>query len=379
MERDPSNPSRREFLTTLASTGGVMLLTPLTSRSAGPAGINPGIAQMASQIASRTIAVDMHSHVQIPFVKSPEDARQDPDIELLGEMKRSGFSAVCQTYALDTAGSVETREYYKYYLQALAFEDRLLTRNHMRRALDLKDLQAAHDQRQPVIIQSVEGAQFIEGRLERVEEAYKRGLRHLQLVHEQDDIVSPLGDVYTAPAHLGGLTSFGAQVIKECNRLGIVVDLAHGTSETVMGALKAATQPFIISHTGVIGEAGKGNATADMQRRLISKEIAREVADAGCVIGVWWRLVSTTKEYVTAIRKMVEVVGVDHVGIGSDTDLTASYVLPYTNKIWPDENGGFFYAVAGEMLKQGFTPEEVGEIGGGNFCRVFDKATASHA
>ena len=379
MERDPSNSSRRQFLTTLAATGGAILLSPLTSRSARPTGVDPGIAQIASQIASRTIAVDMHSHVQIPYEKNPEDARLDPDIDLLGEMKRSGFSAICQTYALDTAGNAETHEYYKYYLQALAFEDRLLKRNHMRRALSFKDLQVAHDQRQPVIIQSVEGAQFIEGRLERVEEAYKRGLRHLQLVHEQDDMVSPLGDVYTAPSHLGGLTSFGARVIKECNRLGIVVDLAHGTSETVMGALKAATQPFIISHTGAIGEAGNGNATADMQRRLIGKEIAREVADASCVIGVWWRLVYTTKEYVTAIRKMVDLVGVDHVGIGSDTDLTASYVLPYTNKIWPDENGGFFYAVAGEMLKQGFTPEEVGKIGGGNFSRVFDKATASHA
>jgi membrane dipeptidase len=65
---------------------------------------------------------------------------------------------------------------------------------------------------------------------------------------------------------------------------------------------------------------------------------------------------------------MVDAVGVDHVGIGTgtDTDLTAYYVLPYTNKIWPDENSGFFYAVAGEMLKQGFTPDEIGKIGGGD-------------
>lgn len=48
----------------------------------------------------------------------------------------------------------------------------------MHRALNLKDLQTAHDQRQPIIVQSVEGAQFIEGRLDRVEEAYNRGLRH---------------------------------------------------------------------------------------------------------------------------------------------------------------------------------------------------------
>jgi membrane dipeptidase len=321
----------------------------------------------------------MHSHVQIPFLRDRAVAKQDPDIDLAGELKRSGLSAICQTYNLDTVVTQEPGEYYRYYLESLAFEDRLLARNQMRRALSVKDLQTAHDQRQPIIVQSVEGAQFIEGRLERIEEAYKRGLRHLQIVHEQDDRVAPLGDVYTAAAHLGGLTPFGAQVVKECNRLGIVVDLAHGTHDTVKGALKVATQPLIISHTGMSSEAGKRNTSADMQRRLISKEQAREVGDAGGVIGVWWRLVYTTKEYVAAIRDMVDVVGVDHVGIGTDTDLTASYVLPYTNKIWPDENGGFFYAVAGEMLKQGFTPDEIGRIGGGNFSRIFGKVTTGHA
>ncbi len=112
----------------------------------------------------------MHSHVQIPFAKNPADARPDPDIDLAGEMKRSGFSAICQTYNLDTVVTAQPGEYYRYYLQSLAFEDRLLAKNHMRRALNLKDLQTAHDQRQPIIIQSAEGAQFIEGRLERIEE-----------------------------------------------------------------------------------------------------------------------------------------------------------------------------------------------------------------
>jgi membrane dipeptidase len=364
MGRHQSNPSRRKFLAALAGTGGAMLLGPDRLRSAE---IDPRVAQ----IVSGTIAVDMHSHVQIRFLRDPADARPDPDLDLVGEMKRSGFSAVCETYSLDAIGSAEVGDYHKYYLQTLAFEDRQLARNHMGRALNLRDLQTAHDQRQPIIVQSVEGAQFIEGRLERIEEAYKRGLRHLQPLHERDDMVSPLGDVYTATAHLGGLTPFGAEVVKECNRLGIVVDLAHGTHETVTGALKVATQPLIISHTGLSSGEGKRNVSADMQRRLITKELAREVAAAGGVIGVWWRLVVTTTDYVAAIRDMVDAVGVDHVGIGTDTDLTASYALPYTNKIWPDENGGFFYAVAGEMLKQGFTPDEIGKIGGGNFCRVF--------
>jgi membrane dipeptidase len=54
-------------------------------------------------------------------------------------------------------------------------------------------------------------------------------------------------------------------------------------------------------------------------------------------------------------------------------------ILPYADQIWPDQNGGLFYAAAGEMLKQGFAPAEIGKIGGGNFCRVFVKVTAGHA
>ena len=240
----------------------------------------------------------------------------------------------------------------------------------------MKDLQTAHDQGQPVIIQSAEGAQFVEGHLERVEESYKRGLRCLQLVHEQNDLVSPLGDAYTNTPRLGGLTPFGAQVIKECNRLGIVVDLTHVTFDGVKAALKVATQPLLYSHTSLmLGSAGSG-ISADMLRRMFTKEEARAVADAGGVIGIWWRGVNSTKEYVAGIRYMVDAVGVDHVGIGTDTDLTlVNGSLPYTNGIWEDQDAGFFYAIAGEMLRQGFTPDEIGRIGGGNFCRVFAKVT----
>ena len=115
MGRDQSHSSRRKFLTALAGTGGAILLTPRQLRSAE---LDPRVAQ----IVSRTIAVDMNSHVQIRFVKDPADAKPDPDIDLAGEMKRSGFSAVCETYNLDV-GRAEAGDYYRYSLQALTIED----------------------------------------------------------------------------------------------------------------------------------------------------------------------------------------------------------------------------------------------------------------
>ncbi len=77
------------------------------------------------------------------------------------------------------------------FLRWLTRSTRNSRRGIIRRALTLKDLESAHGRKQPTIVQTVEGSHFIEGRLERIEEVYKRGLRHLQLLHEQDDMVFP--------------------------------------------------------------------------------------------------------------------------------------------------------------------------------------------
>jgi hypothetical protein len=94
-------------------------------------------------------------------------------------------------------------------------------------------------------------------------------------LHDKGDKVEPLGDNYTEPARLGGLTAFGASVVKECNRLGIVVDLAHASHETVLGALKVASQPMIVSHTSLDTRPGKNpgwrewaRAPAKARRRM---------------------------------------------------------------------------------------------------------------
>jgi membrane dipeptidase len=280
---------------------------------------------------------------------------------------------------LDFASNGKPGDAHDKFLGWLTAIDEQLNKGHIHRALTVKDLQAAHQHGRPTIVQTVEGSQFIEGHLDRVEEVYKRGVRNLQLLHERDDLVSPLGDVITAPAHLGGLTSFGADVVKECNRLGIVVDLAHASPETVLGALKVATQPFLVSHTGLDSRTGNDPRMAQiMKPHLISKEHAKVVADAGGVVGVWTKLADSAKEFAENIKAMVDAVGVDHVGIGTDTDLLSSRVGQGTNQAWPGLSGGFFPAVVGEMLRQGFTPDDIGKVGGGNFCRVFGKVTAGH-
>ncbi len=100
-----------------------------------------------------------------------------------------------------------------------------------------------------------------------VEVVYQRGLRHLGLLHDSDASV-PLGDVYTNSPHLGGLTEFGASVIQQCNRLGILVELAHADLQTTKAALKVTTKPVIISHTGLDTQLGSDPRLANMMHPL---------------------------------------------------------------------------------------------------------------
>jgi membrane dipeptidase len=115
-----------------------------------------------------------------------------------------------------------------------------------------------------------------------------------------------------------------------------------------------------------------------MKPRLISKDHAKVVADARGVVGVWTHLADSLIEFVESIRAMVDAIGIDHVGIGTDTDLLSSRIGAGTNRAYPNLMGGFFPAVAGEMLHQGFTPDDIAKVGGGNYCRVFSQVTQGH-
>lgn len=377
--------SRRDFLATATAAGGALLLLGPAWQRRVAAADGPPDPRIAGVMA-RTIAVDMHNHVYPPGTETRQgwgggrDDESGPAQSLAQALKRSGLTAVCAAYVLDFAGNRKPGDARDNFLRWLTAIDAQLEAGHIRRALNLKDLQVAHDSGHPTIVQAVEGAQFIEGHLDRVEEVYKRGLRDLQLLHDEDDMVSPLGDTYKSAGRLGGLTPFGAQVIKECNRLGILVDMAHSSHDTLLGALKVATQPFILSHTFLAGRSSGNSRFRDlMQDSSLTKEHAKEIADAGGVVGVWINFVDSLPDFIESIKAMVDAIGVDHVGIGTDSYLLSSRVGQDTSKLWPEMNGGFFPAVVGEMLRQGFTPDEIVKVGGGNFCRVFGKVTSGHA
>jgi membrane dipeptidase len=365
-----TSSSRRQFLFTVAKTAGAaMMLRPRAGWAADTT--DPRVAG----IVAKTIGIDTHNHIDVPLTAAEMPG---PDIDLSGEMKRSGLSAICMTFATD----YQPGDAYDRFLKGLASMDRQLQRNSMRRSLTPAEVRTAHKNHQPTVIQAVEGGHFLQGHLERVEEAYHRGLRQFGLLHDSDASV-PLGDVYTNPPRYGGLTPFGADVIKECNRLGILIDLAHANMQATQAALKVTTRPVIISHTGLDTQLGNNPSMAQMMRpRLIGKEQATIVANAGGLIGVWTHLADTPLDYAKNIRALADVIGIDHVCIGTDTKLTQPsrrpgqqpHVGERTNQAWQDQTAGFYYVVVDAMLKTGFTQDDIAKIGGGNFLRVFGEA-----
>ena len=133
----------------------------------------------------------------------------------------------------------------------------------------------------PSVIVSSEGGDFLEGQIDRIDEARERwALRHLQLTHYRPN---ELGDIQTEPSVHGGLTEAGVEVIRRCNKLGVVVDVAHGTYDLVKKAAAATTKPLILSHTSLTERPVAWT-------RRITPDHARVIASTGGVIGILGRL-----------------------------------------------------------------------------------------
>ncbi|MEW6695444.1 MAG: membrane dipeptidase [Pseudomonadota bacterium] len=175
------------------------------------------------------------------------------------------------------------------------------------------DLDAVRNGQTAVVLAS-EGCDFVDPDLERIEQAYRLGVRHLQMVHYTPN---PLGDVQSRPVEHGGLTDLGRRLIERCNRLGILVDLAHLTPPAALAAAEHSRTPVIWSHSAV----RMGRNMTLRSDRLLPLDVARSIAARGGVVGLWgfdqtagYRL----SGYVRLVMDTVEALGEDHVAFGTD-------------------------------------------------------------
>lgn len=341
---------------------------PLMCLAAIAAPDAPAMAQQQDAAARQAITgiatVDMHSHAgNITRANLGDQNLRD----VAGPMSQGGMAAVCFAIVSDspTHHIVNGRirpyrqpapgELYAWSQRGFARLHALIAQQHLAVITDAASLRAARAGTPSAIIAS-EGGDFLEGQADRVDAAYERWqLRHLQLTHYR---VNELGDIQTEEPEHGGLTDAGAEVIRRCNRRGVVVDVAHGTFELVKRAADVTTKPLILSHTSLTRRPRPFT-------RLITPEHARLVAETGGVIGVWppASIFPDLTAMAYGMARMAEVVGVDHVGLGSDMlGLVGPSVLADYSAL---------PGLAAALLSVGFSPADVGKVLGGNYARVF--------
>jgi membrane dipeptidase len=210
----------------------------------------------------------------------------------------------------------------------------------------------------PALVLAVEGCDFLEGDLDRLDALEARGVRSIQLTHY---LVNETGDIQTAPPVHGGLTSFGADAVRRMNRCGIIVDVAHCSEATVRGVAAATTQPILCTHANL---KEPGHPDGDHPRYL-SPDYARMVVDSGGVIGAWISVLWAEKlpGLIRHLFRLIDAVGIDHAGIGTDLPAGAAKTeLPDFSR---------HHEIAAALRNRGMTEDEVAKVCAGNWMRVF--------
>jgi len=360
--------TRRAWMwASMLSAVGAMMAGCAGRRDDAAAAAEGGLAE-ATRLLRDTISVDVHTHAGPNGITS-RTAR--PSDDLARQMRAGRIAVLCLAdvpdgpilgrNAQNVLVALRTPEpgfLYAYHLDRLAWVDELVARHGIRRALTAADLKAAHAAGEPAIVVDIEGLDFLEKKLERLEESHRRGVRTMQLVHYTPN---DIGDFQTGAVVHNGLTPFGAEVIRACHRLGIVVDVAHATGDTVKQAVGVATKPLLLSHTALRGSKAQG--PTPLTERQITPDHARAVAQTGGSIGIW-HFFPSLERYVDGLKEMAEIVGVDHVSIGTDTSASPGLFPQYDH----------FPQLVDAMLRGGFTRAEVAKIVGGNYLRIFAAA-----
>jgi membrane dipeptidase len=220
---------------------------------------------------------------------------------------------------------------------------------------DLEELAAAraHGERVIGAMLGLEGVHALEGDPANVERLFVAGVRMLGLVHHFDNEMA--GSAHGVDKY--GLTDKGREAIELALARGMIIDLAHASPQTIDDVLAMADRPVMCSHGGVRG-------TCDNVRNLSDRHV-RGIADTGGIIGIglytWATCGKKLDDTVRAMRYVADLVGIEHVALGSDFDGAGATVV--------DSSGLAMLTEA--LLREGFSEAEIAAIMGGNALRVF--------
>lgn len=348
---------------------------------------DPEFVSQAKALLRRVRAADLHAHPGRTFARRSEVSAQGGVSDRAdgafedqaaadlreGLVSVASFAAVSDAPVLGltpTGISVlrpfEPGEAFSAYQRQTANLKAIARRNGLRLLQGPTDLDRLTPGRDVGMFLSVEGGDFLEGDPRRLSRAFDDGVRSITLIHYRPN---ELGDNQTAPAVHGGLSDSGAIAVREMQRLGIVIDVAHAAETTVRQVLNTASVPVMCSHSVL-------KTPAFDHPRFISQDVARAVASAGGIVGVWPSGYGAThlSDYIDRIFQLAEAIGPDHVAFGTDMDGNYKPVLTSYRQV---------PLVISELLRRGYGVENAERFAGGNFRRLWTdvwraRAAAAH-
>jgi len=224
------------------------------------------------------------------------------------------------------------------------------------------DLLRLKNEDKKAIFLGIENGYGLGNDLENLEKFYKLGVRYITLCHNGDNLICDSA-VKTQNTH-GGLSEFGKQVVQKMNELGIMIDISHAGKSTFWDVIKHSTKPIIASHCCA-------KTICNHPRNLTDEQIIALAKNGGvCQICLYQNFltdlpIAAIENAIEHIKHIINLVGIDHVGIGSDFDgggeilgcLAANEIINITKA----------------LIKHGFSDEDISKILGGNFLRVMEK------
>ena len=317
----------------------------------------------ARKLHSRVLTLDTHCDTPMKFDQQIRFDCRDPRILVdLHKMSEGGLDATIMVAYL------RQMERDKASLEAAyAKAERLLTEietmvaanaDSVAIAYTPEDLYRLKREGRKALMLGIENGYAIGDDLTRIEYFRRRGVVYMTLCHNGDN---DLCDSARGNAEHGGLSAFGRAAISEMNRVGVMVDLSHAAESSFYQAIEASRTPIVCSHSSA-------RALCDHPRNLTDDQLRALAASGGvvqtCLYDGFLRKEggATVDDAVRHIVHMVDIAGIDHVGIGTDFDgdggiigcADASEVINLTRC----------------LMAEGFSETDIEKLWGGNFLRV---------
>lgn len=295
----------------------------------------------------------------VGYLRGPLDRRvREQEVQLnFPKMRQAGISAAF--YAVDVTRA--RKNHLTYALDAFGFllTDLETSGDDVVIARSADDIRQAKSDSKLAVILAVENSDGVEASLNVLRMLYEMGVRSLGLTHNPSSWAAA-GNAEERSG--GGLTAFGVDLVKELNRLGMVVDVSHIGERGFWDVLDVAERPILASHSNC-------KALCDHPRNLSDDQI-RALAENGGSMGFTFvpsfvdDVSPTLERFLDHVDHAVQLVGADHVGLGSDFDGGGDLV----------EDAMAFPAITADLAARGYEEEDLRKILGGSHLRVFEGA-----